>query len=129
MARFGPVRFARQTRVAVSGDALADIEHAGSAEPDLVGDGLISHAPLAQADDLTPTFLLGRRTSLGMSISSMPNDMNQAATACKFSQVRSKCVSFQRLIPVCLSLLTLLGLHPLSSVIIPFIYIFRLGLY
>src|SRR3954462_15203055 len=56
---------ADQTRLAVGVKALADVEHTGLAEPDLSSDRRIAHTVLAQANHLSPSVLLARRSQLG----------------------------------------------------------------
>src|SRR4051794_9442974 len=55
---------ADQTLLAFGVKALADVEHTGLAEPDLSSDRRITHAVLAQANHLSPSLLLGRRSQL-----------------------------------------------------------------
>jgi hypothetical protein len=51
-------RLARQSRPALFGEAVANIEHAGPGQTHLRGDGIIGQAALAQSDHLPPTLLL-----------------------------------------------------------------------
>ena len=60
----GPARAGLQAGHPAFGDALADIEDPGPGQPNLRGNGIVSETGLAQADDLPPTFLLGRGRQL-----------------------------------------------------------------
>jgi hypothetical protein len=62
LIRLAPARLAHQTLRALGREALTDIDHAGPAQPDLLGDHLVGQATLPQADHLPPAlFLRGRR--------------------------------------------------------------------
>ena len=64
MPRLGPARAGLQPGRTPLGEALADVEHPGRAQPDLRRDRVVSLAGSAQPDHLPPAFLLRRRRQL-----------------------------------------------------------------
>jgi hypothetical protein len=64
LVRLAPARLADQALGALDREALADIDHPGPAQPDLLGDRPIGQAALAKPDHLPPPLLLGRGRQL-----------------------------------------------------------------
>ena len=64
LIRLAATLAAGQALLALGSEALADVEHPGLAEPDLGSNRRVAHATLAQANHLSPSLLLGRRSQL-----------------------------------------------------------------
>ena len=59
-----PARLADKPLGTLGREALADVDHPGPAQPDLLGDRPVGQAALPQPDHLPPALLLGRRRQL-----------------------------------------------------------------